>query len=114
MRELENPIVQRSIQLGVEVMVLAKNQKLDFAIKNQLLRSGTSVGANIMEAQNASSKRDFYNKMKIAAKELNEFKYWMIILERSNTIEIPNKITLLITENAKMLNSILSTVKSKI
>lgn len=48
-----------------------------------MLRSGTSIGANIHEAQNAESKADFIHKMKIAAKELEETKYWLILCEKS-------------------------------
>jgi four helix bundle protein len=52
-------------------------------IARQLLKSGTSIGANIHEAQNAESRNDFIHKMKIAAKEIEETKYWLILCNRS-------------------------------
>jgi len=50
-------------------------------IANQLLRSGTSIGANVHEAQNAESRADFIYKIKIALKELEETKYWLLLCE---------------------------------
>ena len=54
-----------------------------YVIARQLLKSGTSIGANIHEAQNAESRNDFIHKMKIAAKEIEETKYWLILCNRS-------------------------------
>ena len=50
-----------------------------FVLSNQLLKSGTSIGANAMEAQNAESKADFVHKIKIAAKEAGETQYWLML-----------------------------------
>lgn len=55
-----------------------------FIVANQLLRSAVSIGANVFEAQHAESRMDFIHKMKIAAKEANETKYWLILCERSD------------------------------
>jgi four helix bundle protein len=55
-------------------------------ISNQLLRSGKSIGANVHEATAAQSRKDFINKMSIAAKEAQETRYWLIILSRGKLI----------------------------
>jgi four helix bundle protein len=56
---------------------LQKNHK--FVIANQLLKSGTSIGANVREAQNAESKGDFIHKLKIASKEADDTEYWLLL-----------------------------------
>ena len=77
----ENPIVDKSFQFAIEIVKLCdlfyENRK--YVIGQQLLKSGTSIGANIREAQNAESKADFIHKMKIAAKEADETEYWLSI-----------------------------------
>ena len=73
----QNPIVDKSFHFAVEIVefcdLLYENKK--YVIAQQLLKSGTSIGANIREAQNAESKADFIHKMKIAAKEADETEY---------------------------------------
>ena len=82
-----------------------------YVIAKQLLRSGTSIGANIHEAQNAESKRDFIHKLKISAKELDETKYWLILCKESKNY--PN-LEQKIKELGLILYKILSTsIKSK-
>jgi four helix bundle protein len=75
--ERENIIVTKTVDFSLEIIafceVLESNRK--FVISNQLLKSGTSIGANVHEAQNAESRADFIHKMKIAAKEVEETKY---------------------------------------
>lgn len=72
--EKENVIVSKTIDFALEIIsfceILEKNRK--FVIANQLLKSGTSIGANVHEAQNAESRADFIHKIKIAAKELKK------------------------------------------
>ena len=78
---MKNPVVDKSIEVALMVInyceVLQAERK--YVISRQLLKSGTSIGANIHEAQNAESKADFIHKMKIATKELEETKYWLIL-----------------------------------
>ena len=57
--------------------------KKKYVVANQLLRAGTSIGANVHEAQNAESRADFIHKIKIALKELEETKYWLLLCENS-------------------------------
>lgn len=82
----ENELVRYSIDFSVEVVSFYKwlvDTKKEFVMSKQLLRSGTSIGANIHEAQYASSRADFINKMQIALKETSETEYWFIILEKT-------------------------------
>lgn len=75
----DNPIVQLSFEFAKLIMSYTEQlEKLKrYNISNQLFRSGTSIGANVREAQNEESKADFIHKMKIAAKETNESIYWL-------------------------------------
>ena len=81
-----NLIVGLTLEFAIEVVkyceVLESNKK--YVIARQLLRSGTSIGANVREAQNAESKPDFIHKFKIAAKEAEETEYWLLICKNSN------------------------------
>ena len=76
-----NLIVDLTLEFAIEVVkyceVLESNKK--YVIARQLLRSGTSIGASVREAQNAESKPDFIHKFKIAAKEAEETEYWLLI-----------------------------------
>lgn len=81
----ENKILDLSIEFALEIIKFC--EKLDklnkFVISKQLLRSGTSIGANIHEAQSPESKNDFIHKLKIAHKEAVETKYWLILCDQS-------------------------------
>ncbi len=82
---MKNIVVEKSIEVALQVIEYCEllEEKKKFVISKQLLKSGTSIGANIHEAQNAQSKADFIHKMKIAAKELEETKYWLILCDES-------------------------------
>ena len=75
----ENLIVSLTYQFALEVMSVAKTlrEKKEFELASQLWRSGTSIGANVEEAQAAQSRADFRSKMSIAAKEARETHYWL-------------------------------------
>jgi len=79
-------------------------------IAKQLLRSGTSIGANIFEAQNAESRADFIHKMKVAAKEASETLYWLILCERS-TYPFDPALPDNLTEIIRILSKIIATSK---
>ena len=84
-----------------------------YNISNQLFRSGTSIGANIREAQNAESKADFIHKMKIAAKEADETEYWLLLCKDSKNYLSPNALFDDINSINKILSKIISSTKSK-
>lgn len=89
--------------------------KREFIMSKQLLRSGTSVGANIREAQNAESKADFIHKLGIAQKECDETIYWLELLKAAGYISLPefDIINSEATEILKMLRSSILTSKQK-
>lgn len=91
MSKLENsPIRIKSFEFACKIVHYCdelKNNK-DFEISSQLLRSGTSIGANVREAQRGVSTKDFKNKFGIALKEADETKYWLEILEATGR-EVP-------------------------
>ncbi|MGY8942977.1 MAG: four helix bundle protein [Flavobacteriales bacterium] len=85
-----------------------------YVISRQLLKSGTSIGANIHEAQNAESKADFIHKMKIATKELEETKYWLILCEKSKTYPTHLDLSKKVNELGLILYKIVSaSIKSR-
>ena len=79
----------------------------------QLLKAGTSIGANIREAQNSESKADFIHKMKIAAREADETEYWLELFRQSENYPNPDKLLIQVEELKKLLNAIISTMKRK-
>jgi len=81
----ENAIVKKSFQFALTIVQYADalESERKYIIANQLLKSGTSIGANIWEAQHAESKADFIHKLKIAAKEAKETEYWLLLCKNS-------------------------------
>ena len=104
----KNLVQDKSFEFAVSIVKYYKQLKTqnEFAIAGQLLRSGTSVGANIEESLGGSSKKDFINKMTIALKEAREAKYWLRLIYES---DIDKGVTPLITD-ASALVSILSKI----
>ena len=88
MEKSHNKLVELSIAFSVEILNLVKQLKSqhETIICNQIGRAGTSIGANIHEAQYAHSKADFVSKLQIALKEANETSYWLLLLAKSDTI----------------------------
>ena len=90
---MENNVsADKSFKFAVKVVNLYKfltENKKEFVLSKQLLKSGTSIGANISEAQRAQSKADFISKMSIALKEANETEYWLRLLYETQYIGKP-------------------------
>ena len=84
----ESVLSEKSLDFAGRILILAKRLRKEgeFIVSNQVGRSGTSVGANIREAQFASSRADFIAKMYVALKEANETGYWLELLRRTNEI----------------------------
>jgi four helix bundle protein len=108
----------RSYQFSIMIIKYIQsfpNQRFFWIISDQLLRSATSIGANLIEAKSASSKRDFIKYYEIALKSANETKYWLCLLRDSNLTKT-NQLNMLInevTEISKMIGSSLLTMKGK-
>ena len=119
MNEKENPLKDKSFLFALRIVRLYKlliEVKKEYVLSKQLLRSGTSIGANIREAQNAQSKADFIHKLSISQKECDETLYWLELLYQSEYLtEIEfNSIYPEANELLKMLRSAIITSKNKI
>ena len=73
----ENKLADLSTEFAIQILKLTENIKGHYSLSNQLERSGTSIGANIHEAQYAQGKKDFVSKLEIALKEASETGYWL-------------------------------------
>lgn len=85
--------------------------KRKFDMANQLFRCGTSIGANIREAQGAESKSDFIHKCKVAYKEAEESEYWLLLCQFSKNYPFEEKLLIAIENIKKILGKIISTSK---
>src|SRR5690606_31820785 len=115
MIEKENIIVKLTFQFALDIIKycdgLQENKK--FVIANQLLKSGTSIGANIREAQNAESKADYIHKFKISAKEIEETTYWLQLCKFSNNYPDVDNLIEQLSTISKIVNKIIITSKQK-
>ena len=109
----ENAVVQKSIDVAIRIVEFCEvlEEKRKYVIAAQLLKAGTSIGANIHETQNAESRADFIHKMKIAVKELEETKYWLVLCERSKSYPFEIDLKESIDELGLILYKIISTTK---
>jgi four helix bundle protein len=110
----ENIIVKLSFEFALLIVEFAEllESKKKYVLANQILKSGTSIGANVSEAQNAESKYDFIHKLKIAAKEADETAYWLLICQHSKNYPDCKKETEKLEEIIKILSKIISTSKA--
>jgi four helix bundle protein len=114
--ERENVIAKKSYDFAIRVVKLYKHlslEKREFVLSKQVLKSGTSVGANVEEAIGAVSKKDFKAKMSIAYKEARETDYWLRLLHDTEYIEANafNSIRENCSEILKILYSIVKSSK---
>ena len=81
----DSPILTKSFEFAIKIIRLSNKlqQQREFVISNQLVRAGTSIGANVEEAQAGQSRRDFLSKMAVASKEAREAKYWLRLIDQS-------------------------------
>lgn len=112
----DNLILKLSFEFAVDIIKFS--EKLDrlkkFSIANQILRSGTSIGANINEAQNAESKADFVHKLKLSSKEADELEYWLLLCNEVESYPKSNELLEKLTTIKKLLNKIIGTSKNNI
>jgi four helix bundle protein len=119
---MQNDLFSRLVKYGASILELSASLGVGIemkAIRSQLSRSATSVGANYQESQSASSRADFINKLQIALKELRETLYWLSLLQTTNGVKIDKNynLTQLIDESQqliKILNSCVLTAKQNI
>ena len=115
----DNVVKVKSFDFAVRIIKLSRylnNEKKEFVLSKQLLRSGTSVGAMICEGEHAQSKLDFIHKLSIAQKEMNETIYWLELLQATDLItkEQFNNINNDAIEIMKLITSIILTTKKNI
>ena len=113
-----NPIVDKSLVFAVRIVNLSKylrNKKKEYVLSKQILRSGTSIGANIAEAQYGQSTADFAAKMAIALKESSETKYWLTLLYKTDYLTTAQYESLCrdLTEILRLLTAICKTSTTK-
>jgi len=113
----DNIVQQKSYAFALRIIRLYKylcDEKKEYTLSKQLLRSGTSIGANIEEAIGGQSRKDFYAKMAIAYKEARETHYWLRLLRDSGVIEQDEAVTILgdNEELLKIIGSIQKTVRN--
>ena len=110
---MKNPILDLSFDFALKIVayceLLEKDKK--YIIANQLLKSGTSIGANVREAQNPHSRADFISKMVIAMKEADETSYWLAICQLSTNYPDPTSLQFKVNELILLLAKIISTSK---
>ncbi|HDK7160302.1 TPA: four helix bundle protein [Clostridium botulinum] len=100
----------KAFSFALDIIELYKNltlKKREYVLSKQILRSGTSIGANIKEGINGQSKKDFLSKISIVLKEAEETEYWIELLRYSNYID--DKTSSLLLENCKEIIKILVT-----
>ncbi len=111
----ENEIVKVSVEFALLIITFCEKLEAErkYVIARQLLKSGTSIGANIREAQNAESKADFIHKLKIAAKEADETEYWLELCKLSKHYPYDPHLEEKLSSILKLLGKILGTLKRK-
>lgn len=114
----ESIVANKAYAFALDIVKVYKyliTDKHEFVLSKQLLRSGTSIGANIHEAVSAQSKKDFIYKLSVALKESKETQYWLNLLKDSEFIdsEVFNKLDSSCNEIIKILTSIILTTKEK-
>ena len=106
-------MLKLAFQFSLEIIIFCEHleSQRKFVIARQLLKSGTSIGANITEAQSAESRADFIHKFKIAAKEAEETEYWLLLCDYSATYPECKELLIKIRSLNKMIGKIISTSK---
>lgn len=102
----KNDLLERTFDFGVDCIFFLRtvpNSQEYYVIKNQLIRSSTSIGANYEESQAGSSEADFKNKIRIALREARESNYWLRVIHKLNDIQ-SEELNRLLRESAELKN----------
>jgi len=108
-----NPVLDLSFQFALDIVEFCEilENKKKYVVSKQLLKAGTSVGANIHEAQSPESKADFIHKMKVSSKEVKETMFWLNLCKKSKNYPDTQHLIKNAIEIEKILNKIISTAK---
>lgn len=111
--EKKNIIKDKTFEFAKEIVYLYKNlaENKEFVLSKQLLRSGTSIGANVREAEYAQSKADFIHKMSIALKEANETEYWLDLLFETKYLSV-EEFQIIKNKNVEILKLLISIINT--
>jgi four helix bundle protein len=117
-KKFKNEFIKRLIRFSITVLNYCKdigNDKLMSVIANQLVRSSSSIGANVVEAQASSSKKDYIKYFQIALKSANETTYWLLVLKNSDSSkkDKANRLLLECKEISSIIATSLLTLKGK-
>lgn len=114
----DNVIIKKSFEFALRIVRLSKylnEEKKEYVLSRQILKSGTSIGANVEESLGGQSDKDFIARLSIAYKEARETNYWLRLLKESDILEekIANSLIDDCIELEKIITSILKTMKEK-
>lgn len=112
----DNVILKLSFELAVDIIKFCNllDNKKKFTISKQILRSGTSIGANVKESQNSEIKKDFIHKLKISLKEADELEYWLYLCNEIDDYPNADELLVKLSSIKKILNKIISSTKIKL
>lgn len=108
-----NPLKEKSYFFAIEIVKICRtlvNEKKEYVVSKQLLKSGTSIGANVEEANQAESKADFIHKLSISNKEAFETQYWLKILRDTDYID-PNIALSLLSKCEELIKILTASIK---
>lgn len=112
--ERRNELLEVTTELALEIIMYTEilEEKRKYVLARQLLKSGTSIGANSNEAQSAESRADFIHKLKIADKEAKETRYWVTLCQKAESYpDPPERLLVLLLSTEKLLNKILGSAR---
>ena len=112
----DNVVLRLSFEFAITIVKFSEilEEKGKYVIAKQIIRSGTSIGANIKEAQNAESKADFIHKLKIALKEADETEYWLFLCNSIDSYPNCQELINQLEPILKLLNKIIGSSKKNI
>lgn len=114
MEKTGNQVIDKTFKFALDIIKYTDSLEVNrkYVLANQLLKSGTSIGANTREAQNAESRADFIHKFKIAAKEADETEYWLLLCKYSDGYPFTEELLINLKEIQKIINSIIHSSKT--
>ena len=110
----DSVIAEKTVDFAVRIVKFYKylcDEKKEYVLSKQILRSGTSIGANVLESKNAQSKADFISKLNIALKEADETQYWLEIMVKSDLIK-ENQVEALNKDLKEIIAMLVASIKT--
>ena len=113
---MKNILREKSLDFAAAILEFSEclKEKKMFEVSNQLIRSASSIGANIYESEYAESQSDLLHKLKISEKEASETQFWLELCSRNKQIEVPENIISDLTQIKKLLAASIITIKKNL